>query len=120
MTFSWYITLSVPSCAEDNTEILYEILCQWVTGKYPSAVPATLNNLKRELASDLVGLRRMALDLDREFREAKNPQALIPAASTPYLDSTLKVVYQSCDAEVADGMSTLLEVQVSPNESASY
>ena len=130
VTYKWYeldislgLTLAVlEDCrsGHDNTERLHKILCQWVMGKCPGAAPATLSNLKQKLASDSVGLRIVAMNLEENFRKAKGTQAMMPTARRPHLDSTLKVVYQSCDTEVVDGKSTLLEVQVSPNESASY
>ena len=80
----------------------------------------TLKILMQALAGDIVGRIDFANKLEKVFKVAKKAQAMIPGARRPHLNSTLKVVYQSCDTEVVDGKSTPLEVQVSPNESASY
>ena len=94
---------------------LNNIFCEWMS----STENTTLKILVQALATSLVGRSVSANKLEKEFK-AKKAQAMISAARRPHLDSTLKVVYQSCDTEVVDGKSTLLEVQVSPNESASY
>ena len=80
----------------------------------------TLKILMQALASGIVDRSNFAKKLDKVFKEVKEVQPMIPATRRPHLDSTLNVIYQSCDTEVADGKSTLLEVQVSPSESASY
>ena len=95
---------------------LNNILCEWMSSKENT----TLKILVQALAGGIVRRIDFANKLEKDFRKAKEAQAMIPAARGPHLDSTLKVVYQSCDTEVVDGKSTLLEVQVSPNESASY
>ena len=76
---------------------------------------ATLEKLKTALRSKVVDAGRAADALDKNFKTA------IPYVSkrSGTLFSSL-VTYQSCETEVADGKSTLLEVQVSSTESVSY
>ena len=88
---------------------LSNVLCEWMSTK-----ATTLKNLQQALERPLV-----AKSLEK-FRKAMRPKFVIPPARTTHLDSTLKIISQSCDIEVVDGQSMLLEVQVTLNESASY
>ena len=94
---------------------LSEVLYEWISTKENT----TLKNLQQALAGKIVERPAVAKSLEI-LREVERPQSGLPAVIRPRLDSTLKVVYQSSDTEVADGKSILLEVQVSPNESVSY
>ena len=94
---------------------LSDVLCEWMSTK-----ATTLKDLQQALASEIVERPLVAKSLKEEFRKACRPKFVIPPARTTHLDSTLKIISQSCDVEVVDGQSTLLEVQVTLNESASY
>ena len=129
VTFKWDvigISLGLPmavikecECGSNNAMRLYTVLWNWISGKYPHAKSSTLSNLKQELGSPLVGLGKLASTLERMFSVAKKPLNL-HEVKQPCLDSTPTILYQSSDTEVADGKSTLLEVQRNPKESVSY
>ena len=110
--------------SEADILCLRDILFAWITGAHGSARYPTLNNLKLTLESQLVGLRTTAYDLEERLIKARRQFILsvptMPAAKRPHLDSTMEIIYQSRDIEVADGKSTLMEVQVIPNGSLSY
>ena len=104
--------------ASNNSLRLENILCKWLTGSYKRATPPTLKNLKQKLASELVGVVEVALSLEERFRESQKPFVTIPVTKT--LESSLRIVYQSYSTQVADGKSTLLEVQISEIEAVCY
>ena len=96
-------------CNEGSNVVnLSNILCSSILSNQ-----ATLEKLQTALRSKVVDAGRAADALDKNFKTA------IPYVSTRTLFSSL-VTYQSCETEVADGKSTLLEVQVSSTESVSY
>ena len=101
----------------NNKLRLHNLLCMWVKGKYQTALPATLKNLKQELASELVGVADVALGLEEKFLEAKRPVPITGMERTPGSATPLSIV---CQSNVADGPSTLLEVQVKDSESVCY
>ena len=113
-------------CLTSEADILClrDILFAWITGAHGVARRVTLNNLKLTLESQLVGLHSSAYGLEERLIKARRQQILsvpiTPAAKRPHLDSTLAIVYQQRDVEVADGKSTLLEVQVISNASVRY
>ena len=88
----------------------------------------TLKKLMQVVSSKLVGAGRVAVDLEKGFREAKkqsdNAKKQEPfktAQSTSFSDTTLVTICKtSYHTEVADGKSTLLLVQASPREAVSY
>ena len=104
----------------NNKLRLHNLLCMWVKGKYQVALPATLKNLKQELASELVGATDVALNLEQKFWEAKRAVLTIGVGWAPGLATALSIIDQSHNTQVADGTSTLLEVQVSDSEAVSY
>ena len=104
----------------NNTLRLENILHRWLTGGHQRATPPTLKNLKQVLASELVGVADVALSLEEKFRESQKPSVAMPVAKSPDIDPTLRMICQSLDTKVADGKSTLLEVQVSDSEGMSY
>ncbi len=112
------IALNLPKhkredCGEgkENVNRLSNILTAWILGGYEGARPATLSSLRRALASETVGLGKLALNLLKLKKEI-DP---LPGAK-----KSLDIFYQSCDTEVAEGKSTLLEVQVSCSGCESY
>ena len=103
-----------------NTVRLHSLLCNWVKGGYRNAQPATLKNLKQKLASPLVGVADVAEMLEKNFWKAKTPVSLIVLGRTPGLATSQSIESQSYGTMVADGTSTLLEVQCSDSEGVSY
>ena len=104
----------------NNTLRLESILHRWLTGGCKKATPPTLMKLKQALASELVGVADVALSLEEKFRESQKPSVTMPVAKSPDIDPTLRMICQSLDTKVADGKSTLLEVQVSDSEGVCY
>ena len=101
----------IKDCNKGSSVVnLNNIICSWVLSN-----KATLEKLKSALRSNVVGVGRAADDLDKNFKTA------IPYVSKRSRTSFSSLVtYQSCETEVADGKSTLLEVRVSSTESVSY
>ena len=104
----------------NNKLRLHNLLCMWVKGKYQVALPATLKNLKQELASELVGVADVAQSLEQKFWEAKRTVPIVGVGRTPGLATALSIVDQSVNTQVADDTSTLLAVLVSDSEAVSY
>ena len=104
---------------DDNTLAVNYVLRAWITGGFRGAISATWGNLKSKLGSQTIGEGRVAQEIEQEFIEAKMP-TLLHQAKRKRLDSSLTIERQSRKIEVFDGKSTLLGVQVSPNESVSY
>ena len=89
----------------------------------------TLKKLMQAVSSKLVGAGRVAVDLEKGFKEAKKQsdnakkqERFKTAQSTSFSDTTLSITIckTSYHTEVADGKSTLLLVQASPREAVSY
>ena len=88
----------------------------------------TLKKLMQVVSSQLVGAGRVAVDLEKGFKEAKKQsdnakkqERFKIAQSTSFSDTTLFTICKtSYHTEVADGKSTLLLVQASPREAVSY
>ena len=118
------IALGLPShirsdCRDrSNAVSLTNVLCEWIKG---SQHPEEINLKKLKDTLKMVGRRAAAKVMEKKFMEAKRPFVpVIPATDIAGLDSALNVIYQTTYTEVDDGKSTLLEVQVNPNESVSY
>ena len=101
---------------DDSISSLYNILCEWITYKPDQANLKTLIN---KLASRMVGEGRIAMGLEDKFLEVQQPESTL-VSKGPRLSSALSIELQSSSTEVADGKSTLLEVQVGPSDSVSY
>ena len=89
----------------------------------------TLKKLMHVVSSKLVGAGRVAVDLEKGFKESKKQSDNIrkqkpfnSAQSSSDSDATLSFTISktSYHTEVADGKSTLLLVQASPSEDVSY
>ena len=89
----------------------------------------TLKKLMHVVSSKLVGAGRVAVDLEKGFKESKKQSEYIrkqkpfnSAQSSSVSDATLSFTISktSYHTEVADGKSTLLLVQASPSEDVSY
>ena len=121
------IALNLPKHKRDdcgkgssNVARLSNILTAWIFGGHDGAIPATLDRLKAALASETVGLGNLAVSLHKY--EASMQNILLENEVCLAIDkpqnlnySKPEINYQSYDAEVAEGKSTLLEVQVSSN-----
>ena len=102
---------------KENLDRLTNILTMWIAGEYKGAKPATLSSLRKALASEIVCLRIIAYQL----RSYKPETGLASVPGQPTVDPEGDLIsYQSYDTEVAEGKSTLLEVQVSCDGSESY
>ena len=99
-----------------NAARLSNILTAWVLGGSDGARPATLDYLRAALASEIVGLGKLAVSLHR-FETSGD---FLSAMQESHSDSELEICYQSCDTVVTFGKSTLLEVQVTSCDGLSY
>ena len=116
------IALNLPKhkrddCGEgkNNANRLSNILTTWILGA-KGARPATVDVLREALSSELVMLPKLVQDLN-EFNT--HVEASIETR-LPSLESLPQIECQSYDTEVAEGRSTLLEVQVSSSGCESY
>ena len=98
--------------ASSNKLKLIRILEEWMTGKYKSA---TLASLKNALASETVGLYNVSENLT-SLDQSSEASGMLSAEEDP----SLELDFQSFDTEVAEGKSTILEVQVSSSGGESY
>ena len=120
------IALELPShirsdCKGTSSKVsLTNVLCAWIDyNQNPEKI--TLEKIKLALEGKLVGRPRIAQIMRDEFTAARKPSVQVPVANSQGVSSTLEIIYQTMTAEVADGKSMLLEVQVvSPSKSVSY
>ena len=98
--------------ASSNKLKLTRILQEWMTGKYKSA---TLASLKNALASETVGLYNVSENLT-SLDQSSEASGMLSDEEDP----SLELDFQSFDTEVAEGKSTILEVQVSSSRGESY
>ena len=103
---------------KSNTVKFHKVLCEWIARNH-GIVPVTLQCLKLELATEIVGLRVISESLEAKFVESMR-QLELPVPRWPQSGDALEIVYWSDDTEVADGKSTLLEVQASASQSVAY
>ena len=101
------------SCHGDNPSKLSHILTAWISGSYR---PATVDVLREVLSSELVMLPRLVQYLN-EFKTRVETSI---ETRLPPSESLSQIECQSYDTEVAEGKSTLLEVQVSSSGCESY
>ena len=100
----------------DNPSKLSHILTAWISGSYDGARPATVDVLRKALSSELVMLPRLVQYLN-EFNTRVETST---ETRLPSLESLPQIECQSYDTEVAEGKSSLLEVQVSSSGCESY
>ena len=117
------IALNLPKhkrddCGEgkNNATRLSNILTIWILGDYEGARPASLSTLRSALGSETVGLGKLA----KKLCKIEGSMECLPVKNEIYLANAPEVNYQSCDTEVAESRSTLLEVQVSCSGCESY
>ena len=99
-----------------NAARLSNILTAWVLGGSDGARPATLDSLRAALASEIVGLGKLAVSLHRFETSGE----FLSAMQESHSDSELEICYQSCDTVITFGKSTLLEVQVTSSDRLAY
>ena len=116
------VALALPECVRFECRNLGStplkvtmVLREWISGRYKNAKSATLENLRKALSSEIVGLHNTSLRL-LTFTKSVDP--LSEVEKTPNI--TPQIHLQSYDTEVAEGKSTLLEVQVSSSGCESY
>ena len=102
--------------SRDNPSKLSHILTAWISGSHDGARPATVDVLREALSSELVMLPKLVQYLN-EFNTHVETST---ETRLPSLESLPQIECQSYDTEVAEGKSTLLEVQVSSSGSESY
>ena len=130
----WYeiaISLGLPQheitdCEGKNNKIsLFQILGFWIAN---NSEP-TLKKLTDTLCSEIVARTAVAEKITRKFVEAKRTTkdntrsknlAKSKSLKSNFTSTTPRILSQSLPTEVADGKSTLLQVQASPRESVSY
>ena len=117
------VALALPECVRfecrnlgSNPLKLTMVLREWISGSYKNAKSATLENLREALSSDIVGLHNISLRL-LTFEKSVEP---LPEVEKTYSNITPQIHLQSYDTGVAEGKSTLLEVQVSSSGCESY
>ncbi len=99
--------------SEKNVLRLESLLRTYVQGDYEGAEPATFNRLKDALAGDIVKQKVLAHRLEMPTCESEHA---LPNTSS----FELEILDQAYNIEVAEGKSTLLEVQVSSSGCESY
>ena len=117
------IALNLPkhkriSCGKGDSDVvrLSNILTAWILGGHDSTRPTTLCTLRTALGSATVYLGNLA----QKLRKMEGFTECLPVKREIDLANAPEVNYQSCDTEVAEGKSTLLEVQVSSSGYESY
>ena len=109
----------IAQCKEEgsNNLRLHCGLKEWVCGGYENARDPTLSQLKEALSSKLVGRCTKYYEIEGKFlNRIKSRTLKRQCLSHPSPTITL----EPSDTTVADGKSTLLEVQVSHSEAVSY
>ena len=107
------LALSLPECVREecrkkSSDVLRfsAVLLAWVRfcgGK--GVKPATVDSLRDALKSNIVNLCNCAQKLEAW-------QRVLPEEGHSVDDKFMEISYQSCDTEVSEGKSTLLEVEV--------
>ena len=100
--------------AGNNVLKLTKVLTEWISGSYEGARKAILTNLKIVLASKTVQLPVLGEKFDGFHSMVK----VLP--DSPNVECIPQIESQSLDTEVAEGKSTLVEVQISCDGSESY
>ena len=110
------VALALPECVRfecrnlgSNPLKLTMVLREWISGSYEDAKSATLENLREALSSDIVGLHDVSLRL-LTFEKSVDP---LPEVEKTHSNNKPQIHLQSYNTEVAEGKSTLLEVQIS-------
>ena len=106
--------------ASSNNLRLHRGLTEWVSGRHKNARHPTLSQLKQALSSPFVGLPDLALKIEKPWKTISDLQDSHFADTVSESSKVLNISLEPPDTTVADGKSTLLEVQVSHSEAVSY
>ena len=96
---------------------LNDVLREWIIGNHEHAKPPTVKSLEETLHSKTVGLGSEANKLQENLRKLEMCfTSEVSASKRPCLEVTpLEVLSRTCDCNVSEEKSALLEVQVSAN-----
>ena len=100
----------------DNPSKLSHILTAWISDSNDGARPATVDVLREALSSEVVS----HLMLVQHLNEFNTRVEASTETRLPSFESLPQIECQSYDTEVAEGKSTLLELQVSSSGCESY
>ena len=106
--------------ARSNNLKLYKILKEWVCGRHKNTRHPTLHQLKQALSSPFVALPDLALEIEKSWKTNSDLQDSHFTDTVSESNKVINISLEPSDATVADGKSTLLEVQVSHSEAVSY
>ena len=106
--------------AGNNNLRLYRGLTEWVSGRHNNARHPTLSQLKQALSSPFVGLPDLALKIEKSWKTNSDLQDSPFTDTVSESNKVFNISLEPSDTTVADGKSTLLEVQVNYCEAASY
>ena len=100
---------------ETNTISLFRIIAYWINNS-----KATLKKLTDTLSSKTVGFKTLSEEVKEKSQELSRSCKKRKIIHSPEkTNQTLRIKISRC-CEVADGMSTLLQVQAKPKQSVSY
>ena len=103
---------------------LNEVLREWVVGNHPHAKPPTVGSLEETLGSKVVGLGKEASQLqnniEKHIQQVGGPSTSAKRIRLECLP--LEIVFKSCNIDITEGNSALLEVQtgIVGDETISY
>ena len=103
-----------------NNLRLYRGLTEWVCGRRKNARQPTLSQLKQALSSPFVALPDLALEIEKSWKTNSDLQDSHFTDTVSESNKVFNISSEPSDTTVADGKSTLLEVQVSHSEAVSY
>ena len=106
--------------AGSNNLRLYRGLTEWVCGRRKNARHPTLSQLKQALSSPFVALPDLALEIEKSWKTNSDLQDSHFTDTMSESNKVFNISSEPSDTTVADGKSTLLEVQVSHSEAVSY
>ena len=106
--------------AGSNNLRLYRGLTEWVCGRHKKARHPTLSQLKQALSSPFVALPDLALEIEKSWKTNSDLQDSHFADTVSESNKVFNISSEPSDTTVADGKSTLLEVQVCHSEAVSY
>ena len=106
--------------ADSNNFRLYRGLTEWVCGRCKKARHPTLSQLKQALSSPFVALPDLALEIEKSWKTNSDLQDSHFTDTVSESNKDFNISLEPSDTTVADGKSTLLEVQVRHSEAVSY
>ena len=106
--------------AGNNKLRLFRSLIEWVCGRHKNARHPTVSQLKQALSSPFVGLPDQASKIEKSCKTSSDLDGSHFTDTVSESNKDLNISLEPSDTTVADGKSTLLEVQVSSSEAVSY